>query len=278
MNPILSTQPNTIHQLVLHQDIKDDTDEVYWLWQDDIMQLGWYSKALNKWLKLSQIEISSVKLESLFKSITDLHQIANTNNNVRHHLLIAHNQTQLVPEQLYDAEYRHTLFELNRPLPKSERLMMERIAKPASVLLFTMPQPLYWHLTSNIPQLQINHLHSLLIANQTYTNTEPEQSQLNLNLSTKSLMLTVWKDGELQLYNNYEVSSHEDVLYYIAMAIDVLELKDDGHNINIYGQWTEMNILILLLKEYYTQVSYSQFPVPNIVGSEDYQNLLMIHK
>lgn len=74
-----------------------------------------------------------------------------------------------------------------------------------------------------------------------------DQAQLFLNVHPAQIEILVYKDQKLQLYNIFEISTKEDIVYYVLNGIKQLDLDPNTVEVYYFGWETEDPNLKMLM-------------------------------
>lgn len=154
----------------------------------------------------------------------------------------------LVPSAFFQKENELTLlqFQTGKNHLHAASLSLNELA---AELIFEVDKSLQT-LTQKFPNARI-FPSAYLLARYAYNQSAKENSALHILYHQPYLTLTIIKNKELLLLNNYQAQSAEDVLYYTANAAMQLGVDLENVQLKLYSPAADLH-LIALLKDYNT--------------------------
>ncbi len=174
----------------------------------------------------SSIETITNQIEDIVKNDTQLHAIFHKTLGT-----IDIGNTTLIPDSLFDQNYKHEYFNLTNTYLKDE-VMYERLKFSPCFALFTLNNKIYKKLSSLFKKAIIKNTGSVLIDYSLYLSKKNEK-ELFLHIDKSIFHIIITDDKKLIFYNKYNFKTTNDFIYYLINCINVLGIDSEDIKIKI---------------------------------------------
>ncbi len=175
-------------------------------------------------------------------------------NNVQAFLLS--DQFTLIPTSIFNPKNIEAYLDYTSEVEDANYIEFDEVKARKLNLVWSLKQKLKSDLVTSYPNIQIKNLLARFI----------ERNELGVTINSlfleSQLVISVLKDGELQLVNAFKVNNAEDALYYHLLVLQHLNLPEEKVNIKTGGFFDEEKQFQLLLDQYFSTVNgYNNSPV-----------------
>jgi hypothetical protein len=137
-----------------------------------------------------------------------------------------------IPTALFKPEEATDFINFQRKIPKSERIIVNKIPSWDTVNVFTLPGNLVQAITHTFPDLTIQHQMSYLLEED--VKSQPENA-LHVYVRPNMLDIVALKAGKLQLLNSFNYHTTEDFTYHALNVVEQLSLDLDKCKVYLYN-------------------------------------------
>ncbi len=109
-------------------------------------------------------------------------------------------------------------------------------------------------------EFEYKHASTILIETILQKESDSDDATLYLNINQQHFELTAIYDKKLLLYNSFEFSTKEDVIYYLLFTTEQLKLNPETVKLKLMGTIEKDDQLYQII---YTYVRFVEFYIPN---------------
>jgi hypothetical protein len=162
----------------------------------------------------------------------------------------------LVPDDLYKYEDAETLLNAGFGAGVHTTIIAEPVVNRQLHTVFRIPAVLFEWAEKKFNNAQYFHTVSLLLKKDTHKHKD----LLRLDIKSETFSVLVFKDGQLQLAQNREYTSPEDVLYYLLKITQELSLSQQDVRLVLSGLIEEESTLYRELYKYFIHLDFDNIP------------------
>ena len=212
---------------------------------------------------------------SNFSSVLDkigFEQYHFTDIRVTHHT----NNFCLVPKDLFDAEYKADYLKYNTPVPNPSNLSHDEINACETIVIY---EPLHAFNDQLLKRLETFEYHHFATPFLTYAlgNSTQYKPYAWVNLQKNKMQIAITNDKRLQFYNQFEIHSTYDYLYYLLFSLEQLNISSEEIETHLFGMSASENELIKLSRNYIKTVVHHDEGMLLYNGNEGYKNVTFKH-
>lgn len=179
-------------------------------------------------------------------------------------VISALNHFTLVPEGFSDHEAGYSLIGYNAPVDaETEELMLSVNKKFAVQFYYTFPKAYYEKIKAlNIPS-------KFNFSGEKFLNTLQSRGgkEIHINLYHQQCEFFALENRKIRLYNNLDVNSEVDFLYFIMFTLSKLQFGTEETQFFVYGETTENETFISELRKFvrHLKISFDYLPKKNFI-------------
>ena len=197
-------------------------------------------------------------LDHLKKSLSANQELSQTFNSV---LLIFQNElSNLVPKELFDENQLADYLKFNSKILKSDFISTDEITINDSMNVYVPYMNINNFVFDTFGVFEYKHASTILIDTLLQERKTSDDALAYLNINHQNFELIVIKDEKLLLYNSFEFSTKEDVIYYLLFTIEQLHLSPETIKLILMGAIEKDDSIFNII---YTYVRYIEFYAPN---------------
>lgn len=168
--------------------------------------------------------------------------------------------SNLVPKVLFNEEQSADYLKFNSKILKSDFISHDEIAINESVNVYVPYMNINNFIFDTFGVFEYKHASTILIDSLLQKEIKSNESNLYLNVNHQQFELLVIKDKKLLLYNSFEFSTKEDVIYYLLFTMEQLRLSPETIKLNLMGLIEKDDELYNII---YTYIRFVEFYSPN---------------
>ncbi len=168
--------------------------------------------------------------------------------------------SNLVPKILFDEELSADYLKFNSKILKSDFISHDEIAINESINVYVPYMNINNYIFDTFGVFEYKHASTILIDTFLQNNVQSDENQIYLNVNYNNFELVVIQDKRLLLYNSYEFSTNEDVIYYLLFTMEQLQINPETVKLNLMGTVEKDDSLYAIL---YTYVRFVEFYMPS---------------
>jgi hypothetical protein len=170
---------------------------------------------------------------------------------------ISGNGFTLVPSSILKSGDADKLLSFNYQIREEESVKDEHIPSIDSNIIYAYNKDLFEVLNSRFSNIEMKHFASLQIPFYIKSSGD-NKPYLYCQLYQTYFQITIIDKGKLILYNHFNYSTAEDLLYYIVFCMEQLGLNPEFTKLRLSGEH-ENDDIINLLKDYIRDVETQTF-------------------
>lgn len=179
-------------------------------------------------------------------------------------VISALNQFTLMPEGFSDHEAGYSLIGFNAPVDRAVEELMLSVNKKFSVqFYYTFPKSYYERIKSVKAPSRFN------FSGEKFLNTLQCKGgkEIHINLYHQQCEFFALENRKVKLYNNLDVSSEVDFLYFIMFTLSKLGFGTEETQFFVYGETTENETFISELRKFvrHLKISFDNLPKKNFI-------------
>lgn len=165
-------------------------------------------------------------------------------------LIIQHHSTSVLPTIGTEQELIK-LAQIELPInDESNTWKVEKIQNTNLSVTTFLNTLLVQHLEKKIPNVDIHLVASSFIEESSKLSKFSEKHQLNWLISKTTSYMCIHKKGELLIFNQFETSNTEDLLYYTLNTLELIDIDPTTCQINITGNIRNIQLNEDILSDY----------------------------
>ncbi len=194
----------------------------------------------------------------LKKCLTNHSELQRTFSSV---LVIFQNElSNLVPKALFDENQSADYLKFNSKILKSDFISHDELAINGSVNVYVPYMNINNFIFDTFGVFEYKHASTILIDTFLQKESNSEDATMYLNVNHQHFELVAIKDKKLVLYNSFEFSTKEDVIYYLLFTIEQLHLNPETVKIKLMGLIEKEDPLYNII---YTYIRFVEFFNPS---------------
>ncbi len=184
------------------------------------------------------------------------------------HISHKNNLATLVPEALYDKDYKKEYLKYSVKVLESDSINVDKLHESDSKNIYIPFQNINTFLYNKYESFTYTHASSVLISSLLKYYRHNPYKQFFVNVSKNNLDILFLDQNKLQLFNSFLYYSKEDFLYYILFAMEQLSLNPDKQTLTFLGAIDMDSILYKLTYTYVRNIGFLK--VENLNVSEEF--------
>jgi hypothetical protein len=176
------------------------------------------------------------------------------------HVIYQNELSNLVPKALFVESQAADYLKFNSKILKSDFISHDVIAINDSVNVYVPYININNFIYETFGEFEYKHASTILIDTILQKETRSDDATLYLNINQQHFELVAIKDKKLMLYNSFEFSTKEDVIYYLLFTIEQLQLNPETIKLKLMGTIEKDDQLYEII---YTYVRFVEFYTPN---------------
>ena len=197
-------------------------------------------------------------LDHLKKALASNHELNQTFASV---LVIYQNDlSSLVPKHLYNEEQSADYLKFNSKILKSDFISHDEIAINESINVYVPYMNINNFIFDTFGVFEYKHASTILIDTLLQKKDDINDDVLYLNMNPQHFELIAIKKNKLQLYNSFEFSTKEDVIYYLLFTIEQLQFSPETVKLSLMGRIEKDDEVYNII---YNYVRFVEFYEPN---------------
>lgn len=179
----------------------------------------------------------------------------------------------LVPRSIFDEKLLSEYLTFNGKLDSNAFTSFRYLPNLEAYLVYNSDLEKEKYIKNQLPNTQVTHVYAGFLTGSGIDVKSEHQNLIQLNLSDNVLTLIVFKNRKLIFFNDFEVSSLEDILYYVVFSLEQLDIVPNQESVKVSGDINLYPNLVKQLAIYINDVSIADNPVSfqfeNALGSQD---------
>lgn len=159
----------------------------------------------------------------------------------------------LIPEALFNVSMNKPATELMYGDVERGLLLSEKIIKGKMYNIYRIPREIHSQLQSHFGSGKYWHIHTLLLENKQPVLNHP--FQIEMSLKEDNMLVGVWKNGELQILQQYQTETLEDMIYYLQLIVNQFNINPAEVEFIWSGKNKFIEDVEVNLNKYFKQVS-----------------------
>ncbi|RPH34582.1 MAG: DUF3822 family protein [Bacteroidales bacterium] len=160
----------------------------------------------------------------------------------------------IVPTELFKPERAKELFELVHPLPNLHEIRFNHLAESKSTVIFAIPSSLTARWLTQQPQTHFYGYPSAQITYSSIVKTALDEPMVFTQFNKQFLINVITKNNQLQCCNSIPYHNTNDTAYHLINTCKLAGAEPSKSEISILGSVEDVNNLVLLLSQYFSNV------------------------
>jgi hypothetical protein len=167
----------------------------------------------------------------------------------------------VIPAALFDPGRLQDHFQLNYNIPESLEYKADHLKELDAWNAFAIEKDWTELVKKHFSQEIIIHSTTPLLTRFSMIHRQnPALKQIFLHFSGKRFDIALFSENMLLFFNTFQFETNEDVLYFTLYAAEQLKLRANEASIRICGEIEEDSDLVILLKEYFRELTFLNRP------------------
>lgn len=178
------------------------------------------------------------------------------------HIGLLSSTTTLIPIDLYDAEKTRFYLEHNAVLTKEDIVLEDVLSGVGAHQVYAFNRAIFETLQAQFPQARFKHVLSSLIAAYEQSN---KGKTVYANIIGTRLQVVVFDGKKLLLANTFTQHSDTDVMYFIGLIFNQLNLDAKKNKVMLSGEVDTKSPTYFTLQKYIKHVEFIDTPFYDVV-------------
>lgn len=197
-------------------------------------------------------------LEHLKKALSTYSKLNDTFSSV---LVIYQNElSNLVPKSFFVEDQLADYLKFNSKILKSDFLSFDELSINESVNVYVPYMNINNFVFDIFGVFEYKHASTILIDTILQDENESNETAIYLNINSNHFELLAFKDKKLHLYNSFEYTAKEDVIYFLLFTIEQLHFDPEKVKLKLMGLIEKDDELYSII---YNYVRFVEFYLPN---------------
>lgn len=207
-------------------------------------------KSFNK--KANPFEV----LDYLKQALETYPQLKQTFSSVQ--VIYQNELSNLVPKELFNEDHLADYLKFNSKILKSDYISYDEIAVNKSVNVYVPYMNINNFIFDTFGVFEYKHASTILIDSFLQKENDSEASAVFMNVNETTFELIAIKNNALLLYNSFEFSTKEDVIYYLLFTMEQLKLSPESVKLKLMGQIVKDDDIYNIIYTYVRHVEFYQ--------------------
>lgn len=171
-------------------------------------------------------------------------------------IIVKNNPFTLVPRELFQANQSEKYLQYITEVGQEMQILHAPQASAEAINVFVMESKLYEWFKQTYPNRTLNFLHPTTtfiegIKKQIPIVKRPRgEYQAHIYVNVSYLIITVWKDGNLEFCNTFRYQTSQDFAYFVLFVLDELRLNRETCKVRLYGSIQPISEVFRILNTY----------------------------
>jgi hypothetical protein len=178
-----------------------------------------------------------------------------TNKIIHFHVAVDSLKSTLVPIEYYDGNHCDTLLKAMFTID-SEEIMEAQILKVEIVTLYALKKATVEFLKATLSQVTFYDANACLLEMYPSQIESKYQHSLFISCKEESVCISMYEKQKLLLHQITEITSSNDVLYFVSNAVNQLSIKNEALGIYLHGESKMLDNITKTLRQYYMNIRF----------------------
>jgi hypothetical protein len=214
----------------------------------ELLETKFFNKKTNPFETLEHLKValeSNTALDQSFSSVLVIYQ---------------NDLSNLVPKTLFDQHQLADYLKFNSKILKSDFISYDEIIINDSVNVYVPYVNINNYIFDKFGPFEYKHASTILIDTILQMENKVEEVSIYLNVELQHFELIVIKEKKLLLYNSFEYTTREDLIYFLLFTMEQLNLNPEIIKLKLMGHIEKDNELYDIIYKY---VRFVEFYEPN---------------
>lgn len=176
-------------------------------------------------------------------------------------LVIFQNElSNIVPKAFFDEKQSADYLKFNSKILTSDYISHDEIAINESINVYVPYVNINNVIFDIYGAFEYKHAATILIDSILQNHSKADETELYLNINSKHFELIALKNKKLLLYNSFEYSTKEDVIYYLLFTMEQLHLNPETVKLQLIGRIDTNDEMYTII---YTYIRFVTFYNPS---------------
>lgn len=172
-------------------------------------------------------------------------------------LVIHQNElSNLVPKSLFDEKQSADYLKFNSKILKSDFISHDDILSNDAVNVYVPFVNINNFIFDKFGVFVYKHASTILIDKLLQQESESKDDVIYININQQHFELIGFRNGKLLIYNSFEFSTKEDVIYYVLFTIEQLRFNPETLKLKLMGTIENEDELFTILYTYIRSVEF----------------------
>ncbi|MEZ4793490.1 MAG: DUF3822 family protein [Gelidibacter sp.] len=164
--------------------------------------------------------------------------------------------SNLVPKALFDVEQSADYLKFNSKILKSDFISHDEIAVNESINVYVPYVNINNYIFDTFGVFEYKHASTILIDTILQKETKTDGSVVYINVNPQHFELIAIKDKKLLLYNSFEYTTKEDVIYFLLFTMEQLHFNPETAKLKLMGLIETDDELYTIIYKYVRFVAF----------------------
>lgn len=170
-------------------------------------------------------------------------------------ILYKASKSTLIPAELYREADKMLFFKFNHRQSESETVLNQPLNNLKAQLLYAIPTKLMNELELIFKKPTLRSHAGSLIENLLFQNKDKDV-RVYLHVQNKTFDIAVLRNKDLILYNHYQYTQPEELVYFVVFTMNQLKLNTQKTPVVFLGELSKQSEEIALLAKYIQNITY----------------------
>lgn len=157
-----------------------------------------------------------------------------------------------IPSALFNEEKINDYLNFTTTLGEDSLIFFDKVEIEKMVIIWSVENQVKKDVVNNFSGAVFKTILSPFIKR---TNSYGFENKISSLFFEDRLIISVFKKGDMQLINTFEIKSVEDALYYHLLLFQSIELNEEEIEIVTGGIYKEMDLFLSKLKAYFSNIN-----------------------
>lgn len=165
-----------------------------------------------------------------------------------------------IPSALFNEEKIKDYLSFTTTLDEGSLIFFDKVEIEKMVIIWSIEDQIKKDIVNNFSGAVFKTILSPFIKR---ANSYEFENKISSLFFEDRLIVSVFKKGDMQLINTFEIKSIEDALYYHLLLFQSTELNEEEIEVVTGGIYKEMDLFLSKLKAYFSNINRVEYPRSN---------------
>lgn len=159
-----------------------------------------------------------------------------------------------IPETIFHQDAQKAFINYTVSIPSHHTILKDKLDHLGIFNLYAIPNKHHDFFSKHFTKANFHHSASNMISYVLDQYREEKDTQVYISREPETVEFIAQKEGAFVLYNSFDVTNPEDMLYYTLLVYDQLELNKEKDKLIVLGRGSRTSKEILLLSQYVAKI------------------------